>query len=230
MTADISLIIFDCDGVLIDSELLSCRVTAEELNKDGFMLDPDEVRVRFTGMSDASMWRIIEQESGRSLSSDIGERVHNRLMEAFTSELQAIDGINRLLDDLDDLGTKYCVASSSTPERLDVTLNHVGLYDRFPAIFSATMVKRGKPAPDLFIHAAQGMNTPPDACVVIEDSVPGVTGAHAAGMSVLGFCGGSHCLAGHGDGLVEAGAACCFDDMAALPALLSSLPGRQNIV
>jgi HAD superfamily hydrolase (TIGR01509 family) len=214
------MIIFDCDGVLIDSEPLACRVVAEELTGAGFPFDADEVADRFTGMSDVAMYRTIEEEAGRRLPSDLGRRIHDSLMQAFRRELKAIEGIHLVLDGLDAAGRPYCVASSSTPERLRVTLGHVGLIDRFAAIFSASMVERGKPAPDLFLHAAQTMAVPAAACIVVEDSVAGVTAARAAGMRALGFCGASHCGPGHGDMLRQAGAVAVFDDMACLPDLL----------
>jgi len=161
MPDNAGLIIFDCDGVLIDSELLSSRAAAEELTRAGFPFSAADVGARFTGMSDVSMYAAIEREAGRSLPRDLGRRVHERLMAAFRLELQAIDGIHQVLDNLDSMGARYCVASSSTPQRLDVTLNHVGLHDRFAAIFSASMVERGKPAPDLFLHAAAEMGAVP---------------------------------------------------------------------
>ena len=119
-----------------------------------------------------------------------------------------------------------CVASSGTPEKIRHGLDCAGLYDQLaPHIFSATQVKRGKPAPDLFLFAAEQMRAAPARCVVIEDSVPGVTGAVAAGMTVLGFHGGSHCRPGHAEKLRDAGAAVVFDDMRQLPELIAG--GRQ---
>jgi beta-phosphoglucomutase-like phosphatase (HAD superfamily) len=113
------------------------------------------------------------------------------------------------------------VASSGTPEKIQHGLTCAGLYDRLaPHIFSATQVGRGKPAPDLFLFAAERMQVSPERCLVIEDSVPGVTGARAAGMTVLGFHGGSHCRPGHADMLRAAGAALIFDDMRQLPGLI----------
>ncbi len=116
------------------------------------------------------------------------------------------------------IGLPKCVASSGTPEKIRHGLNCAGLYDRLaPHIFSASQVKRGKPAPDLFLFAAGQMATPAERCLVIEDSVPGITGARAAGMTVLGFHGGSHCRPGYGDTLRAAGAVMTFDDMRQLP-------------
>ncbi len=224
------LIIFDCDGVLIDSEPLSARVSAEELTLAGFPFDAEEVDARFTGMSDVNMYATIEREFGRSLPDDLDDRINTRLMAAFAQELVAINGICQVLDRLDGEHRRYCVASSSTPQRLSTTLRHVGLYRRFGAIFSASMVERGKPAPDLFLHAARDMGVPPGACFVVEDSVAGVTAAQAAGMVALGFDGGSHCKAGHARNLTNAGANVVFSDMMHLPDLLENLPQTQNVV
>jgi HAD superfamily hydrolase (TIGR01509 family) len=122
------------------------------------------------------------------------------------------------------INLKKCVASSGTPEKIHHGLTCAGLYDRLaPHIFSASEVKRGKPAPDLFLFAAERMQAPPQRCLVIEDSIPGVTGAVAAGMIVLGFHGGSHCRPGHSDTLRAAGAAVTFDDMRQLPGLIGRI-------
>ena len=224
MARDDGLIIFDCDGVLIDSEPLSCIATSAELCDAGFPIDADVIGERFTGLSDAKMLAIIEREAGRPLPSDIAERIHDRLMTMFRQDLQAIDHVADVLDYLDASGLAYCVASSSTPERLRTTLGHVALYKRFPRVLSATMVKHGKPAPDLFLLAAQEMAVPATACIVIEDSIPGVRGARAAGMTALGFCGASHCGPDLGENLIAAGAKLTFDTMRQLPELLSKLP------
>jgi beta-phosphoglucomutase-like phosphatase (HAD superfamily) len=123
------------------------------------------------------------------------------------------------------------VASSGTPEKIRHGLSCAGLYDLFaPNIFSATQVRNGKPAPDLFLFAASQMATLPGQCVVIEDSAPGVTGARAAGMTVLGFHGGSHCRPGHADMLRAAGAALTFDDMRQLPALIGQIEQKQGLI
>ncbi len=224
------LVVFDCDGVLIDSEPVSCAATSAELHDAGFPIGAEVIGQRFTGMSTASMLATIEEEAGRSLPDGFADRLHDREVAMFHEDLEAVAFIAEVLDHLDALGVAYCVASSSTPERLEVTLGHVGLYDRFPRVLSATMVKNGKPAPDLFLLAAREMAVPPDACIVVEDSVPGVRGARAAGMAVLGFCGASHCQPGHGDDLIGAGAQSTFDSMRDLPELLSTLLPGANVV
>jgi HAD superfamily hydrolase (TIGR01509 family) len=138
------------------------------------------------------------------------------------TELRAMPGIDAVLDGI--VG-QTCVASSSTPERLRHTLGLAGLYRRFdPHVFSATMVERGKPAPDLFLFAAQRMAAEPMACVVIEDSLPGVAAAVAAGMTAIGFVGGGHCRLGHADRLRQAGASVVVEAMTELLPALAALP------
>jgi HAD superfamily hydrolase (TIGR01509 family) len=128
---------------------------------------------------------------------------------------------------LDGIAGKTCIASSSSPERLRYTLGLVGLYRRFdPHIFSATMVARGKPAPDLFLYAAERMAADSARCVVIEDSLPGVTAAVTAGMTAIGFVGGGHCSSGRADQLRSAGAAVVIDRMPELLPTLAALSPR----
>jgi HAD superfamily hydrolase (TIGR01509 family) len=152
------------------------------------------------------------------LPADFADRHRLRLWPLFEKELQAIPGVTEILD---SLTCKTCIASSGRPERLKHALSLVGLYDRFhPHIFSATEVPRGKPAPDLFLHAAERMGVASQHCVVVEDSVPGVTAAVAAGMTVIGFTGASHCRPGDTARLAAHGAIEVIDDMARLlPAL-----------
>lgn len=211
------LVIFDCDGVLIDSELLSIRADRECLAECGIELSVDEIRDRYTGISFAGMVADLEARHG-PLPADFADRHRTRLWPLFETELQAIPGVGAVLD---SLTCKICVASSGRPERLKHALSLVGLYDRFhPHIFSATEVPRGKPAPDLFLYAAERMGVMPERCVVIEDSLPGVTAAVAAGMRVIGFVGASHCRPGDAARLSAQGAIAVIDDMAQLlPAL-----------
>ena len=211
------LVIFDCDGVLIDSELLSMQADVECLAEYGIAMSAEEILERYTGTS--GMVADLEARYGRTFPG-FDER-HLQLVDPlFEAGLQAIPDVAIAVD---ALVCKACVASSSSPERLRHALSLVGLYDRFqPHIFSATMVVRGKPAPDLFLYAAQGMGVGPQRCVVVEDSLPGVAAAVAAGMTAIGFIGGSHCRPGHDVRLTAAGAALVIKRMAQLmPALAS---------
>ncbi len=205
------LIIFDCDGVLVDSEIVSFEAEAEMFAEIGIGLTAHDLLTRFLGTSSASMFAAIERENGIKLPPGFAERAARRTLEAFDRKLKPISGIAELLANLPD---RKCVASSSAPTRIRHSLTLAGILHHFdPHIFSATQVKRGKPAPDLFLFAARSMGTPPERCLAIEDSVAGVTAARAAGMTVLGFTGGSHCLDGHADKLREAGADGVFASM-----------------
>jgi HAD superfamily hydrolase (TIGR01509 family) len=222
--SDTDLVIFDCDGVLIDSELIGARVEAAELVRVGMPLGEGEILTRFLGMTAAAMYRAVEVEHGRALPEGFAASVQAAIDAAFERELQVIPGIHETLD---RLRTASCVASSSSLARLRHSLGVTGLYPRFaPHVFSAEQVARGKPAPDLFLHAAAAMRCAPARCLVIEDSVSGVRGAVAAGMRVWGFIGGGHCADGHAGRLREAGAERVFDHMPDLPALLDGTSAR----
>jgi HAD superfamily hydrolase (TIGR01509 family) len=214
------LVIFDCDGVLVDSEVISCRAHAETLSRHGYPITEQQVLERFLGVSDREARLIIEAELGRSLPGDFEAQVKHATLKFYQGDLRAI---RYIADALAAIDLSKCVASSGTMEKIRHGLTCAGLYEALaPHIFSATQVARGKPAPDLFLFAAEQMGASPARCVVIEDSVPGVSGARAAGMAVLGFHGGSHCLPGHADKLRAAGATVTFDDMRQLPALIAA--------
>jgi HAD superfamily hydrolase (TIGR01509 family) len=214
---DVDLIIFDCDGVLVDSELLSCGCLAEELTRAGIEIDLAGVLVRFLGRSLASVAAYYEEMLGRPMPADFRDHLRRRVRESFARSLRAIPDIETVLSTLQQ---PFCLASSSDLERIDFSLTMAGLRDYFgPRIFSADMVAHGKPAPDLFQHAARKMGVDPARCLVIEDSVSGVTAAKAAGMMVWGFIGGSHYVGRDGQGdrgraaLAAQGADWVFDRM-----------------
>jgi HAD superfamily hydrolase (TIGR01509 family) len=212
------LIIFDCDGVLVDSEVISCRAHADVLSRHGYPITSDEVFERFLGRSTRQANLEIETELGRKLPDDYHAELQDELFGNFERDLEAIRGIH---DALDRITQRVCVASSGSHQRMRVSLGSTSLYERLaPNIFSASQVKNGKPAPDLFLFAASEMEVPPERCVVIEDSVAGIAGARAAGMTVFGFCGGSHCGPGYTEILRQAGADLTFDDMRQLPELV----------
>jgi HAD superfamily hydrolase (TIGR01509 family) len=216
---NLDLVIFDCDGVLVDSELISCRAHSETLTRHGYPITADQVLERFLGVSDREARAAIEAEIGRKLPDDFEAQVKHATLQFYAGDLRAISHVGEAIAAID---LAKCVASSGTPEKIRHGLTCAALYDVLaPNIFSATQVKRGKPAPDLFLFAAEQMRASPARCVVIEDSVPGITGALAAGMSVLGFHGGSHCQPGHAAKLRAAGAHRTFDDMRQLPALIA---------
>jgi HAD superfamily hydrolase (TIGR01509 family) len=219
----VDLVIFDCDGVLVDSEVISCRAHAETLTRHGYPITSEQVLTRFLGVSDREARQAIETELGRKLPDDFEHQVKTATLRSYADDLRLIPNTDTAIAAID---LPKCVASSGTPEKIRRGLTCAGLYDQLaPHIFSATQVKRGKPAPDLFLFAAAQMKAKPSQCIVIEDSVPGVTGARAAGMTVLGFHGGSHCGAGHAELLRAAGAAVTFDDMRQLPELIARIEG-----
>lgn len=216
------LVIFDMDGVLVDSEPISCRVTAECLTRAGYPISAEAVRERFLGRSTPDMMREVEAAMGRPLPAQFRESLRDRLIAAFERELAPMPGIEALLD---WLPIPRCLASSSHPERIRRSLEITGLHDRLaPHLFSASMVAHGKPAPDLFLHAAAAMGAEPARAIVVEDSEAGVRAAKAAGMAVIGFTGGSHVgHAGHGPRLLALGAGHIAPSMADLQAHLASL-------
>ena len=225
---NLDLVIFDCDGVLVDSEVISCRAHAETLTRHGYPITEEQVLQRFLGVSDREARLIIEREMGRELPGDFEAQVKEATLKFYAGDLKAIAGVAAAIAAID---LPKCVASSGTPEKIRHGLECAGLYEQLaPHIFSATQVKRGKPAPDLFLFAAEQMKASPSRCVVIEDSVPGVTGAVAAGMTVLGFHGGSHCQPGHAKLLRDAGAAVVFDDMRELPDLVGNAAQKAGFI
>jgi HAD superfamily hydrolase (TIGR01509 family) len=163
----------------------------------------------------------VEAELGRSLPDDFEAQMKQAALQRYADELRTIPYVDEAIA---AISLPKCVASSGTPEKIRHGLECAGLYDLLaPNIFSATQVKRGKPAPDLFLFAAEQMRSSPARCIVVEDSVPGISGALAAGMTVLGFHGGSHCRPGYADTLRAAGATLTFDDMRQLPDLIAQI-------
>ena len=206
------LIIFDCDGVLVDSELLSCRCLCEALAGCGIDVGLEETLDLFLGRSlDAVLEHY--QGLGRSIPRQFPAELMVKVQETFRSALCPIDGIGSVLE---GLKIPHCVASSSTLDRVSLSLSLTGLAGHFgDRLYTAQMVDRGKPAPDLFLYAARRMQSDPARTLVIEDSVSGVRAAKAAGMTVWGFVGGSHYRARDGRAsLCDAGADRVFARMA----------------
>jgi HAD superfamily hydrolase (TIGR01509 family) len=213
-----ALTIFDCDGVLVDSEAIACRVCVPCLAELGIAISIEEVADRYIGMSAASMVADLETRYDRALPADLYETMRHRIIAAFETESLTIEGVAEVLGEHDG---PVCVASGSTRERVRRCLSLVGLLQHFdPHIFSATQVPKGKPAPDLFLFAAREMGVDAPNCLVIEDSVHGVSAAVAAGMRVLGFTGGSHCGPAHAERLLAAGASGIVRHMRELPPYL----------
>ncbi|WP_267357985.1 MULTISPECIES: HAD family hydrolase [unclassified Methylobacterium] len=216
----LGLVIFDCDGVLVDSEPLSLACLTAGLNRIGVPIDLATVRARFTGTSMPSIMAHIARDYGVTAPEGFVDAVKAETLALFDSELRAMRGVAGAVA---ALGLPRCVASSSDPVRLRHSLTLTGLLPLFGAhVFSSAQVPRGKPFPDLFLFAADRMEVPPEACLVIEDSVPGVTAARSAGMRVAGFTGGGHWVHDPaGADLVQAGATRIFSDFSDLAAVIA---------
>jgi HAD superfamily hydrolase (TIGR01509 family) len=207
------LVIFDCDGVLVDSELITNRVFAGLLGELGLPVTLEFVLEHFVGRSMQQCWEQVADMLGKEVPAHWQHEFQLRTTAALEAEVQAVHGIEAVLDSLE---VPYCVASSGSHGKMATTLGATGLLPRFSGrIFSATDVARGKPAPDIFLHAAGRSGVQPHDCAVIEDSPAGVAAGVAAGMTVFGYCA---CMPEHR--LLEAGAHYTFNSMAKLPALL----------
>ncbi|QQS13602.1 MAG: HAD family phosphatase [Rhodospirillales bacterium] len=212
------LVIFDCDGVLVDTEPLSNRCFAAALNREGLAWDVAETMRRLVGRSMRSCVEIVERELGRALPADFVERLQAETFEAFRREgVAAVPGVEMAIDAVELAEHRTCVASSGEIGKMRITLGAAGLWDRFAGrIHSSTQVARGKPFPDLFLFAAEEMGAAPGDCVVVEDSVAGTQAGVAAGMRVLSYAGAPYA---DRDGLAAAGGL-VFTDMRELPRLL----------
>ncbi len=214
------VVIFDCDGVLVDSELIALAATRRMLGEAGLNFSDDETRERFLGMRQDLVLQRVEVELGAPLPKDFPDKLSREILSTFGRELKGVEGVRQAIQGLE---ARVCVASSSEPDRLRLALRVTDYETLFsPNIFSAAQVERGKPHPDLFLFAARSMAVAPRDCLVIEDSVAGVRAARAAGMTVFGFAGGSH-FSGPTQAaeLTAAGADLIFDDMARLPEILA---------
>jgi HAD superfamily hydrolase (TIGR01509 family) len=217
------VVIFDCNGVLVDSEALSTAIVSQEFIRAGFQLTPDVVARYFTGRRPADMFAEVEMAAGRRLPADFATTVATATLRRFREELRATKHAAYALSWL--RGPK-CVASSSSHDRIRVSLETTDLIRFFePNLFSAGDVRNGKPAPDLFQHAANRMGVEPRACIVVEDSPVGVAAGVAAGMTVVGFVGGSHAGGKLGDHLKASGASAVISDLRALKSTIIDLRG-----
>nr|WTB30850.1 HAD family hydrolase [Streptomyces sp. NBC_00830] len=188
MIKPIELVIFDCDGVLVDSERIAARVQVALGAELGWPLTENDVIDRFIGRSHASIREQVSVRLGEETAATWSERFEQLHREAVDAGLVPVEGLPEALD---AITLPTCVASSGSHDKMRHTLGRTGLYERFAGrIYSSTEVARGKPAPDLFLHAARQMGIDPAACVVVEDSQPGVQAARAAGMRAFGYAGG----------------------------------------
>jgi FGGY-family pentulose kinase/HAD superfamily hydrolase (TIGR01509 family) len=223
----VRLVIFDCDGVLVDSEPLAMRVLLDAVARAGVRIPPDEAFRHFLGRSFASVVDTLRDQHRVSLDAASLDAMRHALYETYRRELKPMAG---LIDVLETLAIPVCVASSSQMERIAVSLEVAGLMERLhPAIYSASMVANGKPAPDLFLHAAREMGVDPAHCLVIEDSPAGIIAAKKAGMRVFAFTGGGHIApSGLADLIADLRPDASFSDMRELPGLITALETRPD--
>lgn len=217
------LLIFDCNGVLVDSEAIVATVAAEQLTRVGFAVSPETVSQLFAGRRPVDVLARLEVAAGRQLPPDFAATLATVTLDRLRLEVRATAHVDHALT---WLRGRKCVASSSPLARVRVSLDITGLLRYFdPYLFSASEVERGKPAPDLFLHAATRMRVKPADCIVVEDSPAGVAAATAAGMTSIGFVGGSHSDGSLGAQLTKAGARAVIFDMRALKSTVVTLRG-----
>lgn len=221
--ADLDLVIFDCDGTLVDSEYLAAQIESEQLNKAGFNITPEEFAERFAGLTTKEILFEVEREANIPLQASLLETTQNELNSRLPKEVEAIWGAHEALDKID---VPMCVCSNSPQSRLEAMLIKTRLNSFFgDFIYSSRNIEDGKPkpAPDVFLYAIDKHDAEADYTIVVEDSEAGVKGAKAAGARVIGFTGGRHTFPGHADKLMDAGAETVINRMSDLPAMIEAL-------
>lgn len=217
----IDLVIFDCDGVLVDSEILSADVLISELDQIGVKIDREYVRLHCLGRSFPTVAKSLAINFGTTLPADFEQRYRSILLEKYETDLRVTTGVFEAIAAAQEMGFKTCVATSSSPPRVARTLGLAGLTKMFGAnVFTASQVERGKPAPDLFLFAAKQMGSDPEQCLVIEDSIPGLQAAEAANMKRLAYSGASHLK---GMGIEMPSSVRGFDNWLDFPHLLNKI-------
>jgi len=217
------LIIFDCDGVLVDSEIIAAQVESRLLMEAGYPISVEEMGERFSGMTWKNILLEVEREASIPISATLLDKSEKLLDARLARDVKVIEGVKFALS---RLTTQRCICSNSSSARLDMMLTKVGLKPYFEShVYSAKDLgaDRVKPKPDIFLHGAKQFAVSPDRVVVIEDSVHGITGARAAGMRVIGFTGASHSYPSHADKLTDAGAETVISRMQDLPATIAAL-------
>ena len=225
----IDLVMLDCDGVLIDSEFIAAQVECERYAAEGYEMTVEEFSERFAGLSEERIAAAIGEELGRSFPADFAAETTRLVTERIAEEVEPIDGVERMLA---GLSRPLCVCSNSSTDQLRRSLGRAGLWDTLAEhIFSARDLgtDRMKPAPDVFVKAAEAMGVDPHRAVAVEDSAHGVEAARAAGARVIGFTGGRHSWNGHADALTDAGAATVVARHADLPATIDALAGWDEL-
>ena len=230
MSTGFDLIIFDCDGVLVDSEIIAADVESKLLTEAGYPISAEEMGERFAGMTWQNILFEVEREASIPLSASLLDKSEKILDLRLAQEVTAIPGIPAALAKID---LPRCICSNSTSQRLDTMLTKVGLKPLFaPHIYSAKDLgpDRVKPKPDIFLHGAAQFDLAPSQVIVVEDSVHGVHAARTAGMRVIGFTGASHTYPSHADRLTDAGAETVISRMADLPGVIAALAEWEGVL
>ncbi|MET3520669.1 HAD family phosphatase [Mesorhizobium sp. M4B.F.Ca.ET.215.01.1.1] len=217
------LVIFDCDGVLVDSEIIAARIEAELLTSAGYEISAEELAETYAGLTFKDIMMRVEEKSAIPFQASLIGRAEELVDRKLRSDVRAIDGAREAVA---AVTVRRCVCSNSRTERVEFMLEKVGLLPFFAGrIFSGLDIpsKKTKPAPDVFLYAAERLNADPKNTFVIEDSVHGVTGARTAGMRVIGFTGAAHSYPGHADALTEAGAETVIRRWAELKSVIAAL-------
>ena len=228
--AGFDLILFDCDGVLVDSEIIAAEVESKLLRESGFDITAEDMCIRFAGMDWKSILLTIEQESDIPISAQLIDKSEKLLDAALARRVKMIEGVRYALAKLTE---QRCICSNSSSARLDMMLTKLGLKPFFEGhIYSAKDLgpDRTKPRPDIYLHGAKQFGVDPSRCLVVEDSVHGVHAARAAGMRVIGFTGGSHTYPTHADRLTDAGAETVIARMVELPQMVDALKSFNELV
>lgn len=223
------LILFDCDGVLVDSEIIAAEVESKLLRDAGFDITAEDMCIRFAGMDWKSILLTIEQEADIPISAQLLDKSEKLLDATLARRVKIIEGVRYALSKITE---RRCICSNSSTPRLDLMLTKVGLKPYFEGhIYSAKDLgpDRTKPRPDIYIHGARQFDVDPARCLVVEDSVHGVNAARAAGMRVIGFTGGSHTYPTHADRLTDAGAETVISRMVELPQMVEALKSFNEL-
>ncbi|MGV2121545.1 HAD family hydrolase [Agrobacterium vitis] len=228
--AGFDLTLFDCDGVLVDSEIIAAKVESKLLTEAGYPISVEEMGERFSGMTWKNILMTIEKEVDIPLSASLIDKSEALLDQRLAREVKLVEGVTYALSRLQG---PRCICSNSSSQRLDMMLTKVGLKEFFaPHVYSAKDLgaDRVKPKPDIYLHGAAKFNVKPQNCVVVEDSVHGIHAARAAGMRVVGFTGASHTYPSHADRLTEAGAETVIARMMDLPAVIAAMAEWDHVI
>lgn len=219
----LALALFDCDGVLVDSEIIAARLEAEMFAEAGYEISAEELAERFAGLTLPRILELVTEETGIRFPDEFAARVEKETDVRLGRDLEAIAGVQEMLDAVD---LPRAICSNSSSARLELSLKPLGLWDRFrPYVYAAREVgsKKGKPAPDVYLYACEQFGVAPHEAVVLEDSVHGVAAAAAAGCRVVGFTGGGHSYPGHAEALSEAGAETVIARLRDYPAVVAAM-------